>query len=290
MLRFFDGRGRVKRRAQSGTEEHTMSGLPEDRWAGGDSYELFMGRWSRLLAQSFLRWLAVPPGRHWLEIGCGTGALTAQVCDLAEPASVVAIDSSPQFVEHARASISEPRVRFLVAEIETLPERSGGYDAVVSSLVLNFLPDPTAAVAAMREVAPDGGLVAACVWDYADGMSFLRRFWNAAVDLDPAARVHDEGVRFPICSPRALDAVFREAGLQHVEVDSLEIPTRFRDFDDYWRPFIGGPGPAPGYLSSLPDDKQRALAERVEATLPRERDGSILLTAKAWTVRGQRGG
>lgn len=267
-----------------------MSGLPKDRWAGGESYDLFMGRWSRLLAESFLNWLAVPPRRHWLEIGCGTGALTAQACERSQPASVVAIDSSPQFVAHARASIQQPQVHFLVAGIDALPRRPAGYDAVVSSLVLNFLPDPNAAVAAMRDVASDGGLVAACVWDYASGMGFLRRFWDAAVALDSAARVHDEGVRFPICSPRALEAVFRGAGLRRVRVDALQIPTRFRDFEDYWRPFVGGPGPAPGYLSSLPDEKQRALAERVEATLPRETDGSILLTATAWAVRAQSGG
>jgi len=265
-----------------------MSGRPEDRWAGGESYELFMGRWSRHLARSFVSWLDVPSGRHWLEIGCGTGALTARVCEQAEPASVVAIDSSPHYVAHARASFPEPRVRFLEAGIDALPPREGGYDAVVSSLVLNFIPDPIAGVAAMRAVTSGGGLVAACVWDYAAGMGFLRRFWDAAVALDPAARAHDEGVRFPICSPPALETAFGRAGFRQVEVDSFEIPTRFRDFEDYWRPFVGGPGPAPGYLASLPEKKQRALSERIEASLPRERDGSIHLKARAWAVRARK--
>jgi hypothetical protein len=118
-------------------------------------------------------------------------------------------------------------------------------------------------------------------------MGFLRRFWDAAIALDPAARSHDEGLRFPVCSPQALEAIFQRAGFGHISVGSLEIPTHF---DDYWRPFVGGPGPAPTYLSSLSDDEQRALAERVRATLPFESDGSILLTARAWAVRGQSAG
>lgn len=246
-----------------------------------------MGRWSRELARSLVEWLAMPPGRHWLEIGCGTGALTVQVCEQAAPASIVAIDPSPQFVARARAALPHDRVDFLVAGAEALPSRPGGYDAVVSSLVLNFLPDPSAAVASMREVVAEDGVVAACVWDCAAGMGFLRRFWDAAVALDPEAQSHDEGTRFPICSPDALEAAFRQADFRQVTIDSLHILTHFRDFDDFWLPFVGGPGPAPTYLSSLPDHKQSALAKRLEATLPRESDGSILLTAKAWAVKAQ---
>lgn len=265
-----------------------MSDMVRDRWDEGGSYELFMGRWSRALGEAFVDWLDMPAGRHWLEIGCGTGALTAQVCRRAKPASIVAIDPSPQFVAHGRATLSDERAEFRVGGLDAAPQRPGGYDAIVSSLVLNFLPDPHAAVAAMRELAAEGGLVAACVWDYAGGMEFLRRFWDAAVALDPAAGAHDEGARFPLCSPVALESLFRGAGLQRVTVHSLQIPTRFRDFDDYWRPFVGGPGPAPAYLASLSEEKQRDLLERVEATLPRERDGSIVLTARAWVVQGRR--
>ena len=160
----------------AGTEGRAMSGIPEDRWDGGESYDLFMGRWSRALARSLVGWLDVPPGRHWLEVGCGTGALTEQVCELADPASVVAVDPSPHFVGHARAHLEDPRVEFLIAGADALPQRSGGFDVVVSSLVLNFIPDPVAGVTSMREAAADEGLVAACVWDYAGGMEFLRRF------------------------------------------------------------------------------------------------------------------
>ncbi len=244
-----------------------------------------MGRWSRELARAFVVWLGVPPSRHWLEVGCGTGALTSAILEMGRPGSVVATDASDQFIEHARAALPDQRVQFLTATAAKLPTRAAGYDVVASSLVLNFLPDPTAALREMRSLAAEDGLVAACVWDYAGGMEFLRRFWDAAVELDPTARQHDEGERFPICSRSALEAAFREAGFSHVGVEALEVTTRFEDFADYWTPFVGGPGPAPGYLSSLAAQKQQDLARRLAATLPRNEDGSIVLTARAWTAR-----
>jgi ubiquinone/menaquinone biosynthesis C-methylase UbiE len=244
-----------------------------------------MGRWSRELARGFVSWLEVPPGRHWLEVGCGTGALTSGIVEVGRPASVVATDASDQFIGHARAALPDQRVQFLTASADQLPSRAAGYDVVASSLVLNFIPDPTAALREMRSLTADDGIVAACVWDYAGGMQFLRRFWDAAVELDPAARRHDEGQRFPICSPSALEAAFREAGFSRIRVEGVQVTTRFEDFEDYWTPFVGGPGPAPGYLSSLPAKRQLDLASRLAATLPRNKDGSVTLTAKAWAAR-----
>lgn len=261
---------------------------PRDLWESAGAYERFMGRWSRDLARAFVLWLDIPAGRRWLEVGCGTGALTSRILEIGLPASVVSTDPSQQFIAHARAAQPDDRVDFLVASVDELPSKTAGYDVVVSSLVLNFLPDPTKAIREMRSLAAEDGVVGACVWDYAGGMEFLRRFWDAAVELDPAARQHDEGERFPICSPSALDAAFREAGFTHVGVEALEVATRFRDFDDYWMPFVGGPGPAPGYLASLPDRKQQDLARRLSATLPRHEDGSIALKARAWAARAER--
>lgn len=261
---------------------------PKDLWESASAYEQFMGRWSRELARTFVLWLDIPPGRHWLEVGCGTGALTVRICEISSPASVVATDPSEQFIAHARETLPDQRVQFLTASAGELPTRVSGYDAVVSSLVLNFLPDPTAALREMRSLAAEGGVVAACVWDYAGGMQFLRRFWDAAVELDPAARQYDEGERFPICSPSVLEAIFREADFSDVGVEALEVATHFRDFDDYWSPFVGGPGPAPGYLSSLPAQRQHDLARRLAATLPRNEDGSIDLTARAWAARAEK--
>jgi len=265
----------------------TRDASPRDRWESGSAYERFMGRWSRELARVFVRWLGVPPGRHWLEVGCGTGALTSGILEIGHPASVVATDSSDQFVAHARAALPDARVQFVAASAQKLPARATGYDVVASSLVLNFIADQTAALRAMRSLTAEHGIVAACVWDYAGGMEFLRRFWDAAIELDPAARQYDEGERFPICSPSGLEAAFEQADFAGIGVEALEIATRFQDFDDYWSPFVGGPGPAPGYLASLSAQRQQDLARRLAATLPRNRDGSIALTAKAWAAQAE---
>jgi ubiquinone/menaquinone biosynthesis C-methylase UbiE len=176
-------------------------GSPKDIWAGATTYERFMGRWSRELARAFVLCLEIPPGRHWLEVGCGTGALTSRILEIARPDSVVATDPADQFVVHARAALPDHRVQFVTASAEELPTKAAGYDVVVSSLVLNFLPDPTAALREMKSVAGKGGVVAACLWDYAGGMQFLRRFWDAAVALDPAARQDDEASASR-CAPR----------------------------------------------------------------------------------------
>lgn len=265
-----------------------MPELPKDVWASGDAYEPYVGRWSRLVAREFLGWLAVRPGAQWLDIGCGTGALTAAIIDHAAPASVQAVDPSLAYVLHARRGVRDRRATFVVADARRLPQPTGSVDAVVSALVLNFVPEPELALAEMARVARQAGTVAAYVWDYADGMQLIRHFWDAAVALDPGAAVLDEGHRFPICHPSALEALFRGAGLREVESRAIDVPTRFRDFDDYWRPFLGGQGPAPGYAMGLSEERRTALRERIRAALPIAPDGSIELVARAWAVRGAR--
>jgi SAM-dependent methyltransferase len=245
-----------------------------------------MGRWSRLLAEGFLRWLGPGPGLAWLDVGCGTGALTGVLRELADPALVVACDPSEPFVEYARTRITDAKVSFVVAGADRLPERAGGFDCVVSGLVLNFFPDPRKAVQRMRERARGGGVVAAYVWDYAGRMEFLRRFWDEAVALDPDARALDEGLRFPLCRRDGLESVFRDAGLRDVRSEAIEIPTRFQSFADYWAPFLGGTGPAPSYVASLDEDRRRALRDRLEARLVAGSGARIELTARAWAARG----
>jgi SAM-dependent methyltransferase len=163
----------------------------------------------------------------------------------------------------------------------------GEFDAVVSGLVLNFVPGPAEALAELTRVAAPGGAVAAYVWDYADGMALMRRFWDAAAALDPAAAEVDEGRRFPLCRPEPLRELWTGAGLAGVDVEAIDVPTVFADFDDYWTPFLGGQGPAPGYAMSLPEDRRAALRESLRERLPVAADGSIRLTARAWAVRGQ---
>lgn len=257
-----------------------------DSWAAGLAYEDFMGRWSRGLASRLVSWMSVRSSAHWLDVGCGTGALTDAICGDAEPASVVACDPAAPLIEHARRHRGDPRVSFHVLPVGRLPARPGGFDAIASSLALNFFPDPASAVEEMRSLCAHGGVVAACVWDYAEGMGFLRRFWDAAVALDPDAAALDEGRRFPICQPGALETLFRGTGLAHVASTALELPTRFGSFEDYWRPLCGGTGPAPAYVATLDPARRDALASRLHRSLPRDADGGIPLTARAWAVRG----
>jgi len=263
-----------------------MAATTDDKWASGAAYERYMGRWSRRLARPFVEWLAVMPGGKWLEVGCGTGALTATICEIAAPAAVVACDPAEPFVGHTRQNVPDPRVSFAVSAVEALPSEQRGFDAVVSGLVLNFIPNPEKALASMRERATPNGTVAAYVWDYADGFELLKYFWAEAVALNPRAATLDEGVRFPLCHQPALASFFQTAGLSKVESTALDIPTTFVDFDDLWTPFLGGTGPAPAYVTSLDPAQRDALKDGLRARLRPEEDGSFRLTARAWAVRG----
>ncbi|MDQ8046173.1 MAG: methyltransferase domain-containing protein, partial [Solirubrobacteraceae bacterium] len=169
---------------------------------------------------------------------------------------------------------------------EQLPVDDDGVDGCMAGLVLNFAPDPAAALLEMRRVTRRGGTVAVVVWDYADGMQLLRRFWDAAVAVDPSAAGLDEGRRFARFTADALATAFDAAGLRRVETRALDVPARFTDFDDLWEPFRGGVGPAPAYCASLDDDHRAALRERLRDSVPTASDGSISLTCRAWAVRG----
>ena len=205
------------------------------RWAGGDAYERYIGRWSRPVGAAFVDWLDVAPDRAWLDLGCGTGGLTATVLERAEPGRVIGVDPSASFVEHARAHVIDPRAAFVVGSADALPIDDDSVDVAVSGLVLNFVPDVAAALRGLRRVVRPDGLIGAYVWDYAGRMDLIRRFWDAAVGLDPGARELDEGVRFPICAPDALRAAFVSAGLSDVDVRAIDAPTRFADVDDCGR-------------------------------------------------------
>lgn len=257
-------------------------------WASGAAYEPYVGRWSRPVAREFLKWLAVAPSARWLDVGCGTGALSETILSHASPVEVHGVDPSEGYLALAREQVRDARGRFEIGDSRRLPMATATNDMVVSGLVLNFIPDIKAGMAEMVRVTKLGGTVAAYVWDYAGKMELMRYFWDAAVALKPEARELDEGKRFPICQPGPLSDLFGEAGLHEVEVCAIDVPTRFRDLDDYWSPFLGGQFPAPDYAMSLSEEDRAALRERIRATLPFSEDGSIRLIARAWGVRGRR--
>jgi SAM-dependent methyltransferase len=257
-----------------------------DRWVEGATYEKFMGRWSRVLASAFVTWLRIPEGAHWLDVGCGTGAMSQAICALANPASTLGCDLARPFVEYARAHCTDSRASFQTAGIGSLPRRTGGYGSITSLLALNFFPDPSAAIQEMSTLTARGATLSACVWDYSEGMEFLRYFWDAVAEVDPGSTSLHEGTRFPLCQGGALKEVFERNGLHGVRCEPMEIPTGFLDFDDYWTPFLGGTGPAPTYVASLDATRLSTLVRRLQKSLPARQDGSIPLRARAWAVRG----
>ena len=260
-----------------------------DTWQRGSPYERYVGRWSREVAPPFLSWLNIPGGRRWLDVGCGTGALCAAIVDRCSPLSVTGVEPSEGFRKTAKENLAD-RATLHEGSATAIPLGDASVDVVVSGLVLNFVPDQRAALVEMARVTSSGGTVAAYVWDYAGKMDLMRFFWDAAVALDPQAAKLDEGARFPMCHPEALEDLFASAELKDVEVKPIDIPTPFADFDDYWRPFLGGQGPAPAYAMSLGETERARLRDRIRERMPTATDGLISLTARAWAVRGSAAG
>lgn len=256
-----------------------------DAWQAGDNYDLYMGRWSRVIAPAFLDCLDVAEQLDWLEVGCGTGALTAAILRRKNPRSLIAIDPSEGFLQRARTSVPDKRAEFQVGQAEALSVPAASRDVVVSALVINFVPDKERALAEMKRVARSGGTLGFYVWDYAGGgVEFMRAFWNAATALDADALELTEGRRFPFCTSDKLVELAQGAGWKSVVCTPLEAPTIFKDFDDYWRPFTLGAGPAPGYCASLDPAARQRLKEKLQDDLPQREDGSICLMTRAWAV------
>jgi SAM-dependent methyltransferase len=263
-----------------------MGSAPKENWGSGGPYEHYVGRWSRRVGREFLAWLQPAPGLTWGDVGCGTGALVEGILSEHNPQNILAIDRSEGFVAAAKRRISDSRVRFDVGDATKLPWPDRSLDVTVSGLVLNFVSDVTRMATEMTRVTRPLGKVGAYVWDYAAGMQMMRNFWDVAIELSPDNSAFDQAERFPICQPEALESLFQQTGLTSVSARPIDIPTIFRDFDDYWNPFLGKQGAAPTYLASLSKVSQHRIRDALRARLPISSDGSIGLTARAWAVKG----
>ena len=258
----------------------------KETWASGEAYEQYVGRWSRKVAREFLAWLEVSSGQTWADVGCGSGALVDLILAGYNPNAVMAIDRSEGFIAEARRRIRDQRVRFEVGDATALPWTTGSCDVTVSGLVLNFVSDAGSMAKEMVRVTRPSGRVATYVWDYARGMQMMQHFWDAAIELNPDDSTLDEAKRFPLCQPEPLEALFRETGLTAISVRSIDIPTVFKDFNDYWLPFLGKQGPAPTYLASLNPEMRDQIRNALKSRLAVSTDGSIAMTARAWAIQG----
>jgi SAM-dependent methyltransferase len=257
-------------------------------FSAGEPYEQFMGRWSRRLAPQLVRFAGVLDGDAVLDVGSGTGALTAAFAAAAPSSTIVGVDPAAAYVAAAQARHARPRVRFEVGDARRLPFADASFDRTVSALMLNFVPGPETAVEEMRRVTRLGGTVAAAVWDYGEGMEMLRVFWDEAVALDAASDASDER-HMPLCRRGELAALWRDRGLADIVEERLTIQTAFASFDDYWQPFLQRQGPAAAHVASLSADACEQLRQRLRQRLIGEgHDRPVTLNARAWAVRGKR--
>lgn len=191
------------------------------------------------------------------------------------------------FVEDARLKVQDPRATFSIGDATALDFPARSFDCSVSALVLNFLPDAHGAMVEAQRVTSRGGWLGAYVWDYAGQMQMIRHFWTAAAELYPAAARLDQGASPNLFGRDELHQCFSEAGLDNIAITAIDIDTVFRDFDDYWEPFLGGNGAAPVFVASLSPESQVRLRDRLKARLPAATDGAIALVARAWAIKGQ---
>ena len=251
--------------------------------APAEVYDRFVGRYSSGLARGMCTAAGIRPGQRALDVGCGSGALLVALAAIVGEESVVGIDPSEPFLEAARAKV--PGAKVLVGSAEALPFADGEFDASLAQLVINFLDDPAAGVAEMARVTRRGGVVAACVWDYAGGMTLLRTFWEAALVVDPdGARARMEH-QMPFARPDELVELWQTT-VTAVAVSAIDVEASYEDFNDLWMPFLGGVGPAGSYAASLEPDAQSRLAGEFSRRLGSPA-GSFTLSARAWCAVGR---
>ncbi len=255
-------------------------------FSAGDAYERFMGRWSRTIAPAFVQFAKVQRGDSVLDVGSGTGAVTAAVAAISPSSRIVGVDPAAAFVAFARAHHRGELIRFDVGDAQQLQFAGRSFTRALSLLNLNFIPDPGKALQEMSRVTQPGGIVAAAVWDYGHGMEMLRVFWDEAVALNRDADAKDER-HMRLSADGELAALFHEQPLHEIASEALTVETRFSSFDDYWLPFHEKQGPAGSYLASLPATDAEQLRVRLRRRLLGDGpDAAIVLHARAWAVRG----
>lgn len=250
-------------------------------FSAASAYERHVGRYGGELARAHAKAVGVAPGMRALDVGCGPGALAAVLADVLGASNVAAVDPSEPFVAACRERV--PGVDARVGSAEELPRFDAPFDIVTSQLVLNFMSDAQDGVRSMAHATRPGGTVASCVWDYREGMTMLRAFWEAALELDDEAP--DEGRTMAWCTPAELRELWETSGLRHVATAEILVGADYDDFDDYWEPFLAGVGPSGAYCVGLTEERRGELRAACHRHLGAPA-GSFSLEARAWVVRG----
>jgi SAM-dependent methyltransferase len=243
------------------------------------AYDSFMGRYSRLLSPQLADLAGVHGGQRVIDVGCGPGALTAELVARLGAEAVAAVDPSEPFV--AAAGERNPGVDVRRASAEELPFPDDTFDAAIAQLVVHFMSDPVAGLAEMARVTRPGGVVAACVWDHGGGQGPLSAFWAAARELDPD--VNDESER-PGTHAGQLEELFAAAGLHEITGTVLAAGLEHATFDEWWQPFTLGVGPAGSFVAGLDGDQAAAMRDACRRRLPTE---PFVITARAWAAVGR---
>lgn len=249
-----------------------------------ESYDRYMGRYSNALAAGLMSFAGVMPGVKVLDVGCGSGALTEALASRLGAPNVAGADPSEQLLQGCVDRV--PGVEVRQADAANLPWKDATFDAVVSQLVMNFLPDPGAGLAEMIRVTRPGGAISCCTWDYATGMPMLRTFWDAALEDDESAP--DEARGMSLCTEDELVELWERNGLSKVSTGRIEVSVDYVDFDDYWIPFMLGVGPAGAYCASLEPARLQQVRSACFRRLGSPK-GPFTLDAHANAVRGRTG-
>jgi SAM-dependent methyltransferase len=254
----------------------------------GAAYEVFLGRWTQRLAGPLIDFSAFPGRGRLLDVGCGTGSLARAMATRWPTRSVAGVDIAKPYIAYAQAQPRLDNLAFEIADAARLPFADRSFDGAVAQLVLNFVPDPVAALTEMKRVTAPGGRLAAAVWDFRGGLVYQRIFWDTAAGIHPgAATARDKLFSGALALPDGLPRAFAAAGLTQIEQASLTIRMDYASFDDYWAPLCGGQGPVGTYLVSLaPEVRARVEQAVAVAYWSGAPDGPRSMTATAWAVRG----
>jgi SAM-dependent methyltransferase len=254
-------------------------------WNDAAGYETYVGHWSRSVAPRFLDWLELRTGLSWLDVACGTGALTMAILERFDPQEIVGLDASADYLASAQVSCRHPRVRFVVGDANVLPFPSSRFDVSVSGLALNFVAFDRA-LAEQHSVVRPGGKIAAYVWDYAGEYEFARRFWNVALSIDPRAAAYDPGRKATICREQNLRDALVAVGCTGVETCVFDDSGEFSSPEAYWHAFDGRQGSTFDYLSLLTDEQRFNLKSLFLSTMSPDRP--VKLKIRALAVKGLR--